>query len=163
MKVDPKKASIFGRGYVAFALAVILLSILIFVSLFPLSANREPPSWSQMKSAVFIGLSRPAYLTAVLWIFHLQWLNHGRFLKKFMTRQFFTVVARLSYSTYLVFAIVAAQFISSMQDPLYLTYNEMFWQMTYEIVASFLVAFLFYMFIERPAANLIFGIKKDVN
>jgi len=71
------------------------------------------------------------------------------------------VLARLSYSTYLVFAIVAAQFISSMQDPLYLTYNEMFWQMIYEILVSFMVAVLIYMFIERPAANLIFGIKRD--
>ena len=93
----------------------------------------------------------------------MHWLDYGKFLKRFMTRQFWTVVARLSYSTYLVFAIVAAQFISSMQDPLYLTYNEMFWQMTYEISASFLVAFFFYMFIERPAANLIFGVRKDVS
>jgi peptidoglycan/LPS O-acetylase OafA/YrhL len=37
----------------------------------------------------------------------------------------------------------------------------MFWQMIYEILVSFLVAILIYLFIERPAANLIFGIKRD--
>lgn len=83
---NPKKASIFGKGYVALALAIVVVSILIFVSLFPLSANREPPSWSTMKSSVFIGLSRPAYLMSVLWIFHLQWLGYGKFFKRFMTR-----------------------------------------------------------------------------
>ena len=140
---------------------LISMGIIAFLSLWTLSANKDPPSWSRMKSALFITLSRPAFLLCLVCLFNLLFLGHGSSIQTFFSRRFWTVLARLTYNVYLVFPIVAGQFNSSMSSPLYLTYNEMIWQMLYEIPMSFVLALFFYLFVERPIANLMFGGKSN--
>lgn len=140
---------------------LVSMTLIGIVSLWTLSANKDPPSWSRLKSALYVTFSRPVFLLSLICIFNLLFLGHGSAFRTFISRRFWTVLARLSYNVYLVFPIVAGQFNSSMASPLYLTYNEMVWQMLYEIPTSFIVALFFYLFVERPISNLMFGQKSN--
>ena len=148
-----KRASVFGRTWVALLACATALGTLGFISIFPLSANKDPPSWSRLRNATFISLSRPAFLLALICLFYLLFLDYGQALKRFCARRFWAVLSRLSYGVYLVFPIVAAQFNSAMSSPLYLTYNEMIYQMFYNIVSSHLVAVVVYILLERPISQ----------
>jgi hypothetical protein len=83
------------------------MGLIAFLSIWTLSVNKDPPSWSRLKSALYITLSRPAFLLSLICLFRLLLLGHGKPLKTFFARRFWTVFARLSYNVYLVFPIVA--------------------------------------------------------
>jgi hypothetical protein len=104
---------------------------------------------------VFVSLSRPAFLLGLICLFYLLWLNQGGAVKRFFSRQIWAIPARLSYSVYLVFPITSAQFNSSMDSALYLTYNEMFFQLIFNMLSAFLAAIVAYVLIEAPLRNLI--------
>merc|ERR1740117_1567982 len=106
----------------------------------------DPPSWSKLKSAVFVCTSRPAYLVAICSMIYLLWDNKSPFLKRLLSHRFWSILARLSFGVYLVFPIVAGLFGSSMMFPLYLTYNEMIYQMFYSIIFSFIAAIFVFVF-----------------
>lgn len=59
-KLDPGKLKPF--------LYIFAVGLLGFLSIYPRSANHDPSSWSQSKSALFISLSRPAFLFCLLLI-----------------------------------------------------------------------------------------------
>jgi len=70
-------------------------------------------------------------------------------------RNFWVVLSRLSFGVYLVFPVVQGIFASSMKDPLYLTYNEMLYQLIFSILMSFLGALLIWVFVEAPVKNML--------
>jgi peptidoglycan/LPS O-acetylase OafA/YrhL len=119
-------SSIFRSGWAAAFASLGSLGLITFLSTYPRSANNDPASWSREKSAIFISLSRPAFLICLICLFYIFWLNHGLAFKRFFSRRLWAMLARLSYGVYLVFPITSAQFNSSMESALYLTYNEMF-------------------------------------
>lgn len=145
------------NNYAALFLCLASFAVLGFVSTFPLSANKDPPSWSRLKSALSITLMRPAFCAAIICLIWLLWQNKSPFMKRLLSHRVWSILARISYSVYLVFPIVAAQFSSSMVAPLYLTYNEMFYQMFYTIICSFICGTFAYLIFERPIVNLILG------
>lgn len=122
-----KSNSVCGKSIVAIPLMLGCIAILGAIGYWPRSANQDPPSWSRLKSALFVTLSRPTFLLCIICIMYCLFLNHCLCCKRFIARRFWTVLARLSYGVYLVFPIFSAQFSSSMGYPLYLTYNEMFY------------------------------------
>ena len=67
------------------------------------------------------------------------------------------VPARLSYGIYLVFPITSAQFNSSMDAALYLTYNEMFFQLIFNMLCALIAAMFAHVLIEAPLKNLLAG------
>ena len=72
-----------------------------------------------------------------------------------MARKLWTIVSRLGYCVYLVFPIVAGNFSSSMSSPLYLTYNEMFYLMIFNIAGSLFVSLAVYIMVEHPVQKLL--------
>jgi peptidoglycan/LPS O-acetylase OafA/YrhL len=90
-------------------------------------------------------------------LFYLLWLNHAQGMKRFFARRMWAVPARLSYGVYLVFPITSAQFNSSMDAALYLTYNEMFFQLIFNMLCAFAAALVAYVLIEAPLKNLLAG------
>ena len=145
-----RQASIFRHKWIALLACAACLAVLGVVSLAPLPANKDPPSWSRLKNATFVSLSRVAFSLALICLFYLLFLDYGRALKRFFARRFWAVLSRLSYGVYLVFPIVAGQFVSSMPAPLQLDNAEMLYYMCYNILASHLVAVFVYVFMERP-------------
>lgn len=152
-----KKASVCRSSWVAIPATLICYGVLGAVGYAPRSANKDPPSWSRQKSAVFITLSRPTFLLCLICIFYVLFLNHCKPCKTFLARRFWAVLARLAYGTYLIFPVFSGQFASSMGSPLYLTYNEMFYQMIFSILGSVVAAAVIYLFWERPIVHLIYG------
>ena len=129
--------------------------VLAFVSIYPKSVNGDPASWSAHKSALFVAVSHNAYLACVVAIFGLMWLGYGAFFKRHFSRVTWTVLSRLCFGVYLVFPVMAALFNSSMKSALYLTYNEMVYQLIFSILSSFLAAFLLFILIEAPSKNVL--------
>lgn len=154
-----KKASCCGRKWVAITSMFVSVGLLGFIGYAPRSANKDPPSWSRLKSASFITFSRPVFLLSIICIFYVLFLDHCLMCKRFVAGRFWTVLARLSYGVYLVFPIFSGQFSSSMGAPLYLTYQEMMYQMIFSIVGSFLTAMVIYLIWERPVVHLVYGHK----
>ena len=149
--------SIFRSGWVASFACLASFGLLAFLSTYPRSANNDPASWSREKSAIFVSLSRPAFLMALMCLFYLLWLNHASGMKRFFSRRMWAVPARLSYGIYLVFPITSAQFNSSMDAALYLTYNEMFFQLIFNMLCALIAAMVVHVLIEAPLKNLLAG------
>ena len=84
---------------------LICIGALGLMAYYPRSANKDPPSWSRMKSAIFVTLARPSYLVCIMIIMYCLFLNHCLGCKRFLARRFWSVLARLSYGVYLVFPI----------------------------------------------------------
>ena len=150
-------SSIFRSGWAALFACLASLGLLAFLSTYPRSANNDPASWSREKSAIFVSLSRPAFLISLICLFYLLWLNHAPGVKRFFSRRMWAILARLSYGVYLVFPITSAQFNSSMEAALYLTYNEMFFQLIFNMVCAFAAALVAHVLIEAPLRNLLAG------
>ena len=121
-----------------------------FVTLYPLEANKEPTLWSNLHNSLFISLSRPIFLISLSIIIVNLYLDNGLIAKKFLSSNKFAILAKFSYAIYLIFPIVISILVSSMTSSLYLSYNEMFWLLCYNVVASFLFGFLVHLIIEKP-------------
>ena len=150
------------KGVMATLLGFAAIALIGLISIAPLSVNKAPPSWSRLKSAIYIVFAMPVFCLCLMAIFTMYWLGYYERTKRFFARRFWAVPGRLSYCIYLLFPIVAGQFSSAMTSPLYLTYNEMFYQMIFDIIGSFLAAMLLYLFIEKPLSNIIFGSQTPV-
>lgn len=100
-----KKRSICGKSWIAIPSMLASIAILGVIGYTPRSANKDPPSWSRLKSATFISLSRPIFLLCIICIFYILFLDHCLACKRFISGRFWTVLARLSFGVYLVFPI----------------------------------------------------------
>jgi hypothetical protein len=96
-----------------------------YLCLRPITANRDPLSWTRTQSALFLTFQRPIFLISLSTLIYLMMLDYGKFMKTILSRHFWTFLAKLSYGVYLLFPLVAGHFNSSMGSPLYLTYIEM--------------------------------------
>ena len=144
------KSSLFA--WIAYILSLTMLG---FVCLYPLPANEHPVKWSQLHNSLFVSLSRPAFIMSIMTLIVCMSLNHGRILKNFLSSAFWVPLSRLSYLVYLIFPVVNATLISSMNQSLYLTYMTMFALVFFSYTFTILIAFLGHIFVEGPLMNLI--------
>lgn len=157
-KADVRRVACRGwlrSKWAAWAVFACAFSVLAFVSIYPKSVNGDPASWSAHKSALFVALSHNAFLACVVAIFGLMWLGYGAFFKRHFSRVTWRVLSRLSFGVYLAFPVVAALFNSSMKSALYLTYNEMVYQLIFSVASSFFAALLLFVLVEAPLKNVL--------
>jgi hypothetical protein len=81
-----KNKSIFKSTRVAMLAAAMSIGTLGFVAAYPRSANEDPTSWKQWKSATFIAFGRIAFCLAVICLWYLLFLDHFSGVKRFFTR-----------------------------------------------------------------------------
>jgi len=134
---------------------LIALVMILFVTLYPLPANMNPMKWSRLHNSLFIALSRPAFLMALMLIMTNMWLGHFALLKSFFGANFWVPLARLSYLVYLVFPIVTASLISSMSMSLFLDYYTMFYLLTFAMLGNYVFAFFSHLVTEGPLSALV--------
>ena len=134
---------------------ILSIVVLAFVTFYPLEANKFPMKWSKLHNSLFISLSRPAFMMALMLLMINMWLNHGRRMKKFLGCSLLLPFSKLGYGCYLVFPIVCATLTSSMSQSLFLSYPIMFYFLAFNIVMCFIIAFLTYLMIEAPLAAMI--------
>ena len=84
-------------------------------------------------------------------------LNHGHMFKSAMSRDFWVPLSKLSYLVYLIFPIIDATLISSMNQALFLSYLTMFYLLAFNFAFCFIAGFFCHIFIEGPLMNLIFA------
>ena len=118
--------------------------------------------WSRLHNSLFVAFSRPIFLLGLAVIILNLFVNNNPTFKSFLSSKLFLILGRFSYAAYLIFPIVIAILVSSMDNSLYLNYNEMFWLFGYNLVATFFVAFIIYLYVEKPIANVLdaFVLKK---
>ena len=98
-------------AWTAYTLA---LTTICFVTLYPLPANMHPTEWSNLHNSLFISLSRPLFVIALMLLMVCMLLDHGRWVKTFFSARIWVPLSRLSYVVYLVVPIVNSVLISSM-------------------------------------------------
>ena len=103
---------------------------------------------------MFITFSRPFFLIGLMMIMTCMILEQGRLLRNVFSASFWVPLSRLSYVVYLIFPLINARLISSMQQSLYLSYLTMFYLLAFNFVFCMLAAFLANIFIEAPLYNL---------
>lgn len=112
-----------GKCYVASSFAVAFL-VICYVVFSPLSANSDPPAWSRLRNALFISLSRPAFILCLMVCMTNVFLGHGKTLRAFFASAVWVPMARLSYLVYLLFPILNMIIVSSIQQSLFISYNS---------------------------------------
>ena len=103
---------------------------------------------------MFIAFSRPLFLISLSFIFLQMQLDNGRQLKKILSIKFFTVLSKLSFSSFLVFPIVASIFVASIQSSLNLAIFNVVYLLLFNLVFSFLTAWIVFMIVENPINRL---------
>mmetsp|Transcript_14415 Transcript_14415/g.24579 ORF Transcript_14415/g.24579 Transcript_14415/m.24579 type:complete len:249 (-) Transcript_14415:17-763(-) len=150
-----KSLSFFGSGFVATFCFLACFGLIALICTLPLSANKDPTSWSKFESAIFVSLSRPLFLLCLICWFYLLWVGHSALVKTVVTWRVWGFLSKLSYLIYLLFPIIAGNFSSSMSNPLYLTYSEMIYLMVFNIAASLFFSVIIYLLVESPAIELL--------
>ena len=146
------KSNLFA--WIAYILA---LTAIGFVTLFPLPANKHPAKWTNLQNSLFISLSRPLFVMAIMSLMTLMTLNHGHMLKSVLSRDFWVPLSKLSYIVYLIFPIIDATLISSMNQALFLSYLTMFYLLAFNFVFCMIAGFFCHILVEGPLMNLIFA------
>ncbi len=82
-------------------------------------------------------------------------LDLCRPIKNFFALQFWAPLSRLSYLVYLIFPLINATLISSMNQALFLSYYTMFYLLAFNFVFCMVAGFVCHIFVESPLMNLI--------
>ena len=127
------------------------------MTLYPLPANKNPVKWSNLHNSLFIGLSRPFFLIGIMLLMTCMALGKGRMLKQFFSASPWVPISKLSYLVYLIFPIIDATLISSMNSALFLSYLTMFYLLAFNFAFCIIAGFVCHIFIEGPLMNLIFS------
>lgn len=158
-KVAPTQASIWKTLSKSTAFAwigyLIVLAVIGFVTLYPLPANKNPVAWSNLHNSLFISLSRPAFVMALMLMMVLMVLEHGRMCRSFFSLGIWVPLSRLSYLVYLIFPVINATLISSMSQALFLSYYTMFYLLAFSFSFCQIAAFFCHILFEGPLMSLI--------
>ena len=139
-------------AWVAYLTAITILG---FVTLYPLPANKNPVKWTNLHNSLFISLSRPLFIVAIMILMVCMQLDHCRPVKNFFSLQFWAPLSRLSYLVYLIFPMINATLISSMNQALFLSYYTMFYLLAFNFSFCMVAGFIGHIFVESPLMNLI--------
>ena len=134
------------------------VTIIGFVTLYPLPANKNPVKWSNLHNSLFIALSRPFFLLGIMLLMTCMALDKGRMLKNIFSASPWVPLSKLSYLVYLIFPIIDATLISSMNQALFLSYLTMFYLLAFNFSFCIIAGFICHIFVEGPLMNLIFAI-----
>jgi hypothetical protein len=104
---------------ISYSVAFALLCYIVFS---PISANKHPPAWSNLRNSLFISLSRPLFIMCLMVFMINMFIGRGQGLKAFFASSFWVPLSSLSYLVYLIFPILNAVLISSMPQSLFLSY-----------------------------------------
>ena len=135
---------------------IVALTLIGFVTLYPLPANKNPVKWSNLHNSLFISLSRPFFLIGIMLLMTCMALDKGRMLKNVFSASLWVPLSKLSYLVYLIFPIIDATLISSMNSALFLSYLTMFYLLAFNFAFCIIAGFFCHIFIEGPLMNLIF-------
>lgn len=138
---------------------ILALTAIGFVVLYPKPANANPVKWTNLHNSLFIALSRPLFVLSLMALMICMFLDHGSLLKRFLSLKIWIPLSRLSYVVYIIFPLVNATLISSMNQALFLSYYTMFYLLAFNFVFCMLLGFIVHLFIEGPLMNLILAWK----
>ena len=136
---------------------LVALTSIGFATLYPVPANRNPVKWSRLHNSLFISLSRPLFIMGLMMLMTCMTLDKGRLLKSFFSLAFWLPLSRLSYLVYLIFPMINATLISSMNQALFLSYLTMMYLLAFNFAFCMIAAFFCHIFVEGPLMNLIFA------
>ena len=136
---------------------IVAFTLIGYVTLSPLPANKNPVKWSNLQNSLFISLSRPAFIFGLMIAMVAMILDHGRLLKGFFSLPMWVPMSRLSYIVYLIFPIIDSVLISSMNQALFLSYMTMFYLIAFNYAFCMIAGFFCHILFEGPLTSLILG------
>ena len=78
-------------------------------------------------------------------------------LKTFLSANLWLPLSRLSYMVYLIFGVIDATLMASMNQAFYLSYMNLIALVNFNFVFCYVASFLCHIFFEAPLVNLIFA------
>mmetsp|Transcript_35026 Transcript_35026/g.34035 ORF Transcript_35026/g.34035 Transcript_35026/m.34035 type:complete len:336 (+) Transcript_35026:1133-2140(+) len=141
------------------AIYILAFTIMGVICLIPTQVSSDPTLWTLMENCFYISFSRPALLLCIIAIVTQMWLNNGHRMKRFLATKTFTFLSKLGYPVYLLFPIANTIVGSTRGRSLYLSIANILYLFAFNVAFTFMMAFVFYLFIQKPIDNLIFGNK----
>lgn len=137
--------------YLLYFLAFWFIALPIFL---PYHANHNPGQWSTAGNALYITFSRSVFILGVCFFVYPCLLGHATPIYKFLSGNFWTPLARLTFATYLVHPLVIQMGYFGTKQGLYLESWRVFYIYCGHVVISFLLALVISISIESPLLNI---------
>ena len=125
-----------------------MFTALGFISLYPKPAQYSPLKWSKLHNSLFISLSRPGFIGALMMLMTLMFTSQRNMLTRFFGHKWWLPLSRLTFGAYLLFPLCMSILLSSFKNSLVLSYYTMVALLSYAFVASFTASLVTYLLIE---------------
>ncbi|XP_071850235.1 O-acyltransferase like protein-like [Apostichopus japonicus] len=139
------------ENLVAWVFAVGIMYTLLY-AMHPTAERTEPlPQWFV---CIWAGVCRACWSLGVAWVAFACSTGHGGLINSFLSMNFWTPLARLTYGAYLLHPIIMVLFIYTKKISFHWTYFEMIYFSSASITLSYVAALLLSVLVEGPAMGL---------
>ena len=125
----------------------------VFV-LITLSTADTKYDWDILDSALFIALSRPLFLFALILLWILLFLDNFVIIKSILSSILFRTFNRISFEIYLLFYIAVNFFIETRSESFFITMKHYSMLSTFNMIVCWFYAIWAYLLISRPFMSL---------
>lgn len=112
-------------------------------------------NWSEMQLTWYFTLTYGAWAVCLGVVFLYFFAGHGGIVHSFLSHPWFVPLARLSYSVYLIHIPVIQYLYLTSPSPLFVSIKMHFVDSIALTLVAFTLAFLLYIFVERPVMSLV--------
>ena len=137
---------------------LLTVTVLGYVSLAPYPAQVSPMKWSNFHNALFIMLTRPMFIMALMLLMVLLFTSEKCWLYRMLSHSVWLPMGRLTYAVYLIFPIVSSTLLSAMPMSLQLSYYVMFGLISYCFISSYIAALIINLMLENPIRVFIMSV-----
>ena len=141
---------------------LLTVTVLGYVSLAPYPAQVSPMKWSNFHNALFITLTRPMFIMALMLLMVLLFTSEKCWLYRMLSHPVWLPMGRLTYAVYLIFPVVSSTLLSAMPMSLQLSYYVMFGLISYCFISSYTAALFINLMLENPIRVLIMSLNQKL-
>ncbi|CEM15783.1 unnamed protein product [Vitrella brassicaformis CCMP3155] len=143
------------RGVGRWAGSILAGALMLFLIYIQWTANKDHPVvWTQVENSLFLTFSRGAWAVGLTWYVYLCALGHAPITNFFLSWGFWSPLARVTYSSYLIhLAIILMWFFARPYQEYYYD-GEMYLYVPGFIFISYVTAIFISLLVEAPVMNL---------
>jgi len=134
----------------AYSMCIIGGSFVVLNAFVAYSGVKDSYSWSIMDNMVYYGLSRPIYVLGCFMVLFAFFSGKLEIARKGFGNTYWIALGRLTYGVYLISPIVLTVLYAGTQRGLYTTSEALKYYGVGQILLSFVLSFLMFVFVEYP-------------
>lgn len=141
------------RKYVIYSIYLIGLAVILFLVFIP-DTRIVSTEWSQFEHSLYLSLSKITFTIAVALILLPATVGIVDIITTLFDTRFFSIIAKISFWTYLIHYIVIMRNSYNLKQSEYFTFFEVFQHYLTDLVISLFLGFVFTMVVEAPFVKL---------